>query len=268
MKNYLSKRETQEKLLELLVQFDRVCQCNGIRYSLFAGTLLGAIRHQGFIPWDDDVDVIVPKPDYDRLIRHPEWFSGHLKLVCPGDQSYPLPICKLFDLNWRAQEPALVGIIDEYLWIDIFCADAIPDDPDEATQLFSRQERLLTRGGRSLFNGDETATSTAKKIAKKIVLPFYRAAYPFDKQFTSVLAEASRNSYGTTKLVGNITWGPIGKFKIPTTDFESLQPVLFEGRIMQAIPSWDYMLAEAYGDYMQLPSENERSTHGIKVWHA
>ena len=66
----LSLREVQKIELELLLKFDSICQKNHMRYSLGGGSLLGAIRHKGFIPWDDDIDVMMPRPDYERFLQY------------------------------------------------------------------------------------------------------------------------------------------------------------------------------------------------------
>src|SRR3712207_6980314 len=81
----ISKDETcemQRCLLDILVAIHKVCEAHGLRYYLLAGTMLGAVRHKGFVPWDDDADVALPREDYDRLIAHAnEWLPDHLELV-------------------------------------------------------------------------------------------------------------------------------------------------------------------------------------------
>ena len=119
------RKKQWNHMLELLVLFDKICKKHGIRYYLAYGTLIGAARHRGFIPWDDDMDVLVPRPDYQRLME-----------IMPQELEYPLyytsmynfpwfkTFCKVMDLSTTA------GVINEYneigaggIWIDIFPLD-------------------------------------------------------------------------------------------------------------------------------------------------
>lgn len=127
----LTEDELKQGLLEILCEFDSVCRKLGLRYSLYAGTLLGAVRHQGFIPWDDDIDVMMPRPDYERLLTSEEAFSSPFELAFSGKGGYMYPFAKLFDLRIRAQEQSLEGIYSENLWIDIFPVDGLASKESE-----------------------------------------------------------------------------------------------------------------------------------------
>ena len=76
-KNWLSLEETQQAFYEMLVEFDQICKRHGLRYDLCGGTMLGAVRHRGFIPWDDDIDVSMPRPDYEKLRHSQNRFQQH-----------------------------------------------------------------------------------------------------------------------------------------------------------------------------------------------
>ena len=92
-------REMQHYLLDILTAIDRVCKTHHLNYYLIAGTMLGAVRHKGFVPWDDDADVALPREDYDKLIAHAnEWLPPHLELVS-GVQNPYYP-CDVASISW------------------------------------------------------------------------------------------------------------------------------------------------------------------------
>lgn len=119
-------RPLQLRILEVLKTFHKVCERHKLRYYVTAGTLLGAVRHGGFIPWDDDLDIAMPRPDYDRLITNADrWLPYPLELVCAErNNDYPLPFAKLQDASTtlieRPHLPFLGGI-----YIDIFPLDGV-----------------------------------------------------------------------------------------------------------------------------------------------
>lgn len=266
--HYLDTRQIQDLLFDMLLVFDEMCNEHSIRYSLDGGTLLGAVRHQGFIPWDDDLDVLVPRPDYEKLISHPDWLPQgyHIDSKRGNSELNFLPYAKFVNMRWRAQEPALTGLIDEHLWIDIFPADAVPDDDGEARRLLARQKKLHDRAVRSIVNVDAVTSSSYKLAIKKVLFPVHRRLFPYKKQYESMARNATAIPYGTTSRIGNITWSYYRPDFIPADDFEHLTQLEFEGREFPAIPSWDSLLSQHFGDYMKLPPESERATHGTKVW--
>ena len=265
---YLSIRETQDELAEMLSVFDNVCRQHGIRYSLDYGTLLGAVRHNGFIPWDDDVDVVIPRPDYDRLLQHPEWFGGgNYRIVSPCQEGYPFPFAKLFDMEWKAQEPAVEGKVDEHLWIDLFPLDAAPDDDASVRRLHGIWAKRNLQAGRSVQNIDAMTGPGATRVLKHILFPLHRRLYPYEKIYGQMDADAQKLPYGSTSRLANLTWSVYEKVCcIPIDDFDNLIDLPFEGRHLSCIPSYDSHLKAIYGDYMQLPPEEDRVNHGMKVF--
>lgn len=262
----VNDEQVKRILLDLLSAFDDICKLHSIRYSLDSGTLLGAVRHGGFIPWDDDVDVIVPRPDYERLLDHPEWFSAPLDLLPPLSAESIFPFAKLITREWRAQEPVLNGVMNSWLWLDIFPVDAIPFGNDEADHLYRKQRDLIKIASRSI-GLDDRQRGTFKYALKKIGLPLHRLLFPTDKLFRKVERKARKIPYGTTDNVANITWLSVPKGRaIPTADFDALIKMEFEDKEFSVIPHWHEYLSGLYGDYMTLPPEGQRVSHGAKVW--
>lgn len=269
--HYLDTRETQEALTETLLYLDSVFRAHSIRYTLDCGTLIGAVRHKGFIPWDDDVDVSVPRPDYMRLLSHPDWFRHPYKLERPLSKQFPYPFAKLFNQKWRAQEPHFEDTLKEYLWIDIFPLDSVPEDDASAYQLLNLWHRDYIRAGRSMENIDRMTTGgmkTAKKLIKHAVFPAYRRLFPYRKLYQQIDERAQSIEFGTTSRVANLSWPVYYKKPIwvPLAEFDDLIDLEFENHQLKAISDWDGHLTAIYGDYMQLPPVGQRQTHGMKVW--
>lgn len=118
----LSLEEVHERELKMMKLFIKLCEQYNLRYYMAGGTLLGAVRHKGFIPWDDDIDLLMPRPDYDKLqeiVRKqplmPRYSFNSSDLGNLND-----PMCKIFDLNTRVDKKYIDDPYDRYLWIDIF----------------------------------------------------------------------------------------------------------------------------------------------------
>lgn len=268
--NYLNTREIQAELLKIMLAFDEMAATHNIRYSLDGGTLLGAVRHKGFIPWDDDIDVIVPRPDFERLVSHPEWAGTELRMEIPTSNEFPLPFIKLVNPSWRAQEGIFDGRYKEYLWVDIFPADPMPETSSERRNLMQSQRKAALRATRSYVNIDKSTTDSVKKLFKRILFPLHRIVFPARKQYSLLAEHAKQLSYGSTEEVGNVVWGPYSPDKpgFPIDDFDNLIELEFEGHKFKACPHWDHYLTGLYGNYMQLPPVDQRITHGMKVWQS
>ena len=138
-------RDLQLQELQILLEFQRVCQLLGLRYYLTAGTLLGAVRHRGFIPWDDDVDVAMPRADYDRLFREGPALLGpeYLLQDYRTEPNFPYYFGKLRLRGTRAEEPVLRAInMDQGIYIDLFPLDLCPDRDRPAMAFFKGVELL------------------------------------------------------------------------------------------------------------------------------
>lgn len=267
----LATREIHSLLLDMLYEFDCMCETHGIRYSLDCGTLLGAVRHKGFIPWDDDVDVMVPRPDYERLVANSGWAPKGYRMgpYMNGRDGVKVPFMKFCNLAYRAQEPALAGVVDECLWIDVFPGDAVPDGDEAAIALVREQVRLINRANRRVLNVEATR-GWVKREVKRLVKPLLKLAAPPERLYERVVENATRYEFGSTSRVANISWfgNPRPRW-CPAHGFDDLTELPFEGKRFKAVSCWDEYLRMLYGDdYMELPPIEQRVTHGTRVWKA
>ena len=110
----LTLRQMQEGALNILKKLDGICREQGLRYFLFYGTLIGAIRHKGFIPWDDDLDVAMPRPDFDKLVaycrRHRQELQPMQLMTVDDNPQYVYPIARFSDTRYRVKYLSLIHI--------------------------------------------------------------------------------------------------------------------------------------------------------------
>lgn len=263
---YLTQDEIKEALLELLLKFDVLCAEHGLSYSLAGGTLLGAVRHQGFIPWDDDIDILMPRPDFDKLIRlwNDGSFPGGTSLEArSGDFSFPV-YAKFFNENILLKAPFVDGI--RKLWIDVLPVDGMPANEAEAKAHLSRAARYRWWFQLSCADSKEGRTPL-KRFLKGFVVPVMRAFGARARIGRAFDLFARKIPYGTTGYIGCTTWGLYGLGeRFPDGSFDSVVPMKFENHEFPALGCWDEYLRGIYGDYMQLPPEDKRVTHGFKAW--
>ena len=191
----LSHEELQSELFRLLCAFDDFAREHELSYTLGAGTLLGAVRHQGFIPWDDDVDVAMPRPDFERMCRAkgeaPEGFA----VLGPLEKEMPYPFAKFCDLSIRCQEKQAVGAYEGYLWIDVFPLDGIPADEDQAKRQFEQAYKLKMRASRKFLPASRSWLKRALKIPYRALA---RAVSPYENDYRAMDSLARSCAFGET----------------------------------------------------------------------
>lgn len=255
----LNNLEIKQSVLNILCSFAKFCDENDLRYYLCGGTLLGAIRHKGFIPWDDDIDVLMPRPDFDRLhsLLKKENIQSYYRLIGLEMENSFFPFAKIIDTRINVMND--YGTFDKHLWIDIFPMDGLPKNQDESDEIL-RKAKYLKKcvvlsvaklgKGKNLF----------RKIGK-IPLVIFLYWYTPEKVGRKLDKLARKYDFNESEYVGGIAWslGPCERMK--KTDYLPYCEVEFCGKKFHAPACWDYYLTQLYGDYMIIPPESQRINH-------
>lgn len=260
-------RKVQLTLLEIAKEIKRVCEENDIRYFLYRGTFLGAVRHKGFIPWDDDMDFAMLREDYDKFCRIANEKLGE-KFVFQNwhtDENYALPFGKVRKRGTMYVESKCAVLEENGLYIDIYPLDFAPAQPEAREQL---AKKLLHTFRVKLMKSHYTPWKEEEKTiwVKRIGYLLYQTAALFTTH---------------EKLIADYETALYGVMDSDTLYEQSALPVAyyydrafygetamypFEDTCFPGPKDYDAVLSSLYGDYMTLPPEDKRENrHQIKV---
>ncbi len=261
------KESITEKLkeveLDILKAFIEVCEKLNLKYYALGGTMLGAVRHHGFIPWDDDIDVGMLRKDYEIFMeKGQELLPEHLFLQNrKTDSECPVPYAKI-----RDSRTAFIETVYKYkkmnhgIFIDIFPLDYYPDNDSEGKRLFGKKKRIAYRMYREYNIPGETKSPPVKEFVKNFVSTALIAVYPsgykaedkFDEKLKSL-----KKSRRVTNYYG--VWSK--KEIVPCEWYGDGCNGVFEGIIIKLPSQYDKLLTQIFGDYMEYPPVEERITH-------
>ena len=259
------KERWNATILDILKAFMDICERHDLTFYCCAGTAIGAVRHGGIIPWDDDIDVIMPRPDYDRLleIAKTEDF-GRYEIISPyNDDTYPLYFSKLSDRTTTLVEdrqiPCVIG-----LYVDIFPLDATDDDVEKAKRLKARYTKIINRlNAVSTHNSFGEYMALLKdpkewgRFAIKTAAFFFRSA--IRRHLISQMDEMShRYDYGKAKNVQVYTGSYGFKEVFPKEWLGKGRMFKFEDTEVPLPEEYDKYLRHFFGDYMQFPPVEQR----------
>lgn len=254
-------RERQLFLLDAVVEF---CDANNLCYFLCGGTLIGAVRHKGYIPWDDDIDLMMPREDYERLIEEFEC-EGITLLSHSKFKDYYFPFVKISDDSTLCDEAKFVSNHkDMGANIDIFPIDNMPSSPKACDRFlfWAKFIRKCSRQKRYRFTRKKFAESLLRYSAK-MMLVFFST-----RTLCRRLSKFSQKyNHRDTANKGIVVWGYGKREKCRAEVFASSVKLEFEGKFYDAPVGYDEYLTNVYGDYMQLPPlRKQRSHHKFQVF--
>lgn len=269
-----SLEEMHQILADILESFARYCDKHELRYYLVGGTLLGAIRHQGFIPWDDDIDVGMPREDYERLLQlvRKDQIRDDLELISGEDGTFVWPFAELVMTSSRVERESRAYIEDSYqidqLFIDIFPQDGWPSGAIQKHLLLKRMQfyQFWFQLSKARLGAGTT------RIRKYLKAPFVFLAKRIgpERVRDRIISISRKRPFSKSENVGSVSNAVNGIGECCSRkEVEKFETAFFEGREYVIPGSWKSYLTKAYGtdgDFMSLPPENKRKTHKMSVY--
>lgn len=264
-KSKLTIEDIHSVTLELIEKLIQICDAIGINYYVAYGSLIGVVRHKGFIPWDDDFDVVMLRDDYkkfcDYCISHQDDMKPYKLLTRESEANYPYNIARLNNMEYRAVYENVQGY-ESGVFIDIYPLDGAGSNAAQVIQKVEKRKSNLFRI--TLWSIDDHYTkSTYKKwyrsLAKFIVRGYAKirgSKYFLDKM------ESFKDLYDITasRYIAEMTWDS-GLTLYEKKWFDEYIYMDFESLKVKVPAGYDAFLQCHYGDYMKLPPKEERVPH-------
>lgn len=272
----MTLEEIQHVSLEILKDVHRFCVENGIKYSLCYGTLLGAIRHNGFIPWDDDIDIMMPRPEYEKFIRSYQSEKGYTLFAAEnndGDTEVSIAFARVCEMKMTFVDTGIGPWCNKRtgVWIDIFPIDGAPDDDNKAWKRLNEMNRLsslvsklrIRKGYRFVYKA-KTLKFQIRLIAKNIVALFIR-----DDVVGRYIGMCREYKFDETNHIANYSCAYYKEKERHRRDvMNSYILHTFESEQFYIISGYEDYLSRIYGDYMKLPPVDKRvSLHRFNTFY-
>jgi len=257
MKKELSEEELKMIELDILKYIHSFCEKNNIRYYLCGGTLLGAIRHGGFIPWDDDIDICMPRSDYERFKR--EFINqGKYKFIyIDNTREYALPFGKVINSDTLVEENEVRSVNDMGVFVDVFPLDGLGNTLNEAKKNVRKCNTIFKWILLGIRKNEEK-----RNIHSFFKNGIYHLARSTKKDsYRKILRIGQKNKFEDSAFVGVIFGFYAEKEIMPSGIFMKQTKHVFEDAEFCIPIKYDEYLSRLYGDYMRIPPLDKQITH-------
>lgn len=263
----LTLQELKHVSLVILKDVHSFCEEHQINYTLYGGTMLGAIRHHGFIPWDDDIDIAMPRLDYERFCKEYQSSNGY-QLFYSGNSNCLIPFARVCEMKETEATFPQSPWIDckTGVWIDVFPLDNAPDDINKTEQHIQALKKLtrklyLRRHAWAKYQDMPYLSWKIKLLIKKIL---YHGILNGDaKKLVNQYNQAcKRFEHIQTKHFCNFSYTGFGMKEYQQwEDYTSTILVEFEGNMFRCLNGYDRLMRTKYGNYMELPPLDKQIAH-------
>ncbi len=263
----LTDLEYKEVLLTILMKIDQLCRCNNLKYSLAYGTLLGAIRHKGFIPWDDDADIMMPRDDYEKLIQIINTSNCGLRFMTDENtDGYYFPFGKICDTRTILEEGGFKKIPGYGAYVDVFPMTRIPQNSTwQDYRKWKRKFLLVTYSNMNKYRLKNHSFRSYLKLCGYTLSKCLNT----DRLLKKIVSTEKKLDVETSRNGGEFEYGLIWDFaRFPKTIFENQIDADFESHIFKIPSEYDSVLNRSYGKYMELPAITERKPeHNLSCFY-
>lgn len=261
----MSKKESKDVLINLLIYFNKLCRDNDIKYTLLGGSMIGAIRHKGMIPWDDDIDVALTKEEYNKLLNVITISNNGIYKFEDYKKNNTLyyPFLKLIDTRTIVDDN-FKKIEDYGAYLDIFCLNNISDK-----KIFAKFHyykflfyKIIISGYATINYSKKTKHFVLKKIGKMItkIIGINYILKCYNKH------EKKYNKRLTKHVVLNWPGYCFEKDVLDANDFKEYIDCEFDGVNAMIIKNYDKVLRHTFGNYMEFPPKDQRVNHNMKFY--